>query len=156
MFLSTAMGVLNTSVTQVRRSAGEPWVHDRRLEQPGAPRRTRNSSRTRVPGTEVQATPTGVAQPCWAACGRFFLPGPSWARTLASRVAVWTLLLPAGLLLLLAFVEPAADSVSLTADVPFRELSGYLRNLALSISADTTAGALTMKLACFAPKSRAR
>lgn len=106
--LSTAMGFLNTSVTQV---GGQPVslgfmtgdLNNLALHMAhgilGVPVERALDER------DTHWRRAALLGSLWM----FFLAGAVLGASLASRVAVWTLLLPAGLLLLLALLEPAAD-----------------------------------------------
>jgi uncharacterized membrane protein YoaK (UPF0700 family) len=111
MVLSIAMGILNTSVTHV---GGQPvslgfmtgdlnnlarHVAHGILRAPVPQAQSANDTDWR------RATLLGSL---WT----FFLAGAILGGALASRVAVWTLLLPAALLLLLTFVESPTDSAA--------------------------------------------
>ncbi len=111
MLLSTAMGVLNTSVTQV---GGQPvslgfMTGDlnnlaRHLAQ--------GILREPVPQAENPQDTHWRRAALLGSLWVCFLVGAVLGAALASRVAVWTLLLPAALLLLLALLEPATDSAA--------------------------------------------
>ncbi len=111
MLLSTAMGVLNTSVTQV---GGQPvslgfMTGDlnnlaRHLAQ--------GILREPVPQAENPQDTHWRRAALLGSLWVCFLVGAVLEAALASRVAVWTLLLPAALLLLLALLEPATDSAA--------------------------------------------
>jgi uncharacterized membrane protein YoaK (UPF0700 family) len=108
MLISTAMGLLNTSVTQV---GGQPvslgfMTGDlNNLAQHvahgilGVPVERAQDER------DTHWRRAALLSSLWM----FFLAGAVLGAAIASRVAVWTLLLPAGLLLLLSLLEPAAD-----------------------------------------------
>src|SRR5450631_2780853 len=107
MLLSSAMGLLNTSVTQVGGQAvslGFMTGDLNNLAQHLA------QGVLRAPVVEAQ----GSRDTHWrraALLGSlwiFFLVGAVLGGALASRIAVWTLLLPAATLVLLALLEPTA------------------------------------------------
>jgi uncharacterized membrane protein YoaK (UPF0700 family) len=109
MFLSSAMGMLNTSVTQVGGQAvslgfmtGDLNNLAQHLAQGilGAPVSQAQGSK------DTHWRRAGLLASLWT----FFLAGAVLGAAFASRLAVWTLLLPALLLLLLALLEPAAHS----------------------------------------------
>lgn len=108
VFLSSAMGLLNTSVTQV---GGQPvslgfMTGDlNNLAQHvangilGAPVERAQDER------DTHWRRAALLSSLWI----FFLGGAILGAAFASRLAVWTLLLPAGLLVLLAVIEPAGS-----------------------------------------------
>jgi len=109
MLLSSAMGLLNTSVTQVggqRVSLGFMTGDLNYLAQHIA------HAILRAPVLQVQ----GERDTHWRRAAllgslwTFFLAGAVLGAAVAFRVAVWTLLLPALLLLVLALLEPPANS----------------------------------------------
>ena len=111
VLLSTAMGILNTSVTQV---GGQPVSLGFMTGDLNNLARHVAFGILRAPVSQAQSERDThwrravLLGSLWA----FFFIGAVLGATLASRIAVWTLFLPAGLLLLLALLEPAADSVS--------------------------------------------
>jgi uncharacterized membrane protein YoaK (UPF0700 family) len=110
VLLSTAMGVLNTSVTQV---GGQPVSLGFMTGDLNNLARHVALGILRAPVSHAQSERdshwrrAALLGSLWI----FFLAGAVLGAALASRVAVWTLLLPAALLLLLAWLEPAADSI---------------------------------------------
>src|SRR5271165_698193 len=107
MLLSSAMGLLNTSVTQVGGQAvslgfmtGDLNNLAQHLAQ-GILRAPVVQSRD---SRDTHWRRAALLGSLWV----FFLAGAVLGGALASRIAVWTLLLPAATLLLLALLEPAA------------------------------------------------
>lgn len=104
--LSAAMGILNTSVTQV---GGQPVSLGFMTGDLNNLARHVALGILRAPVSQAQSERDThwrravLLGSLWV----FFLAGAILGAALASRVAVWTLLLPAGLLLLLALLEPA-------------------------------------------------
>jgi uncharacterized membrane protein YoaK (UPF0700 family) len=109
VLVSTAMGILNTSVTQV---GGQPVSLGFMTGDLNNLARHVAFGILRAPVSQAQSASdthwrrAALLGSLWI----FFLAGAVLGGTLASRVAVWTLLLPAGLLLLLALLEPATES----------------------------------------------
>ena len=110
VILSSAMGLLNTSVTQVGGQAvslgfmtGDLNNLARHLAQ----------GILRAPVSQPQSARdthwrrAALLGSLWL----FFLAGAVLGAALASRVAIWTLLLPAVALVLLALLEPASTLV---------------------------------------------
>jgi uncharacterized membrane protein YoaK (UPF0700 family) len=108
VILSGAMGLLNTSVTQI---GGQPvslgfMTGDlNNLAQHVA----KGILRSPVPDAQSKHDTHWRRAALLASLWAFFLAGAILGAALASRVAIWTLLLPAGLLVLLARVEAAAE-----------------------------------------------
>ncbi len=108
IMLSSAMGLLNTSVTQI---GGQPvslgfMTGDlNNLAQHVA----KGILRSPVPQAQSERDTHWRRAALLGSLWAFFLAGAILGAALASRVAIWTLLLPAGALLLLALLEPAAE-----------------------------------------------
>jgi uncharacterized membrane protein YoaK (UPF0700 family) len=108
VFLSSAMGVLNTSVTQV---GGQPVSLGfmsgdlNNLAQHIAQGILRMPVAQALDDRDTHWRRSALLGTLWAC----FFAGAVLGAALASRVALWTLLCPALLLLLLALLEPVAD-----------------------------------------------
>jgi uncharacterized membrane protein YoaK (UPF0700 family) len=108
VFLSSAMGLLNTSVTQI---GGQPVSLGFMTGDLNnlAQHISQAILRTPVPQsqgpTDTHWRRAALLSSLWI----FFLAGAVLGAALSSHLALWTLLLPAGLLVLLALVEPAGD-----------------------------------------------
>lgn len=109
LFLSSAMGMLNTSVTQV---GGQPVSLGFMTGDLNNLAQHISQAILRAPVSQAQ----GPRDTHWrrvallSSLWIFFFAGAVLGAALASRVAVWTLLLPAGLLVMLALLEPPAIS----------------------------------------------
>lgn len=109
MFLSSAMGLLNTSVTQV---GGQPVSLGFMTGDLNNLAQHISQAILRAPVSQAQ----GPGDTHWrraallSSLWLFFLAGAILGAALSSRLALWTLLLPAGLLVLLALFEPPAIS----------------------------------------------
>jgi uncharacterized membrane protein YoaK (UPF0700 family) len=108
LLLSSAMGLMNTSVTHV---GGQPVSLGFMTGDLNNLAQHLAQGITRAPVQQAQ----GPRDTHWrraALLGSlwiFFLAGAVLGGALASRIAVWTLLLPAATLLLLALLEPATE-----------------------------------------------
>ena len=109
VFLSSAMGLLNTSVTQV---GGQPISLGFMTGDLNNLAQHISQAILRAPVSQAQ----GPRDTHWRRAALlsslwiFFLAGAILGAALSSRLALWTLLLPAGLLVLLALFEPQAIS----------------------------------------------
>ena len=109
VFLSSAMGLLNTSVTQV---GGQPISLGFMTGDLNNLAQHISQAILRAPVSQAQ----GPRDTHWRRAALltslwvFFLAGAVLGAALSSRLALWTLLLPAGLLVLLALLEPAVIS----------------------------------------------
>jgi uncharacterized membrane protein YoaK (UPF0700 family) len=109
MILSTAMGILNTSITHVGGQTVSLGFVTGDL-----------NSLARQLAMGIKRAPVPQAQGSWdthwrraaqlASVWAAFLSGAVLGTAIASRLAAWTLLLPALMLLVLALVEPATIS----------------------------------------------
>jgi uncharacterized membrane protein YoaK (UPF0700 family) len=108
VFLSSAMGLLNTSVTQV---GGQPVSLGFMTGDLNNLAQHISRAILRAPVSQAQ----GPSDTHWrraallASLWVFFLAGAILGAALSSRLALWTLLLPAGLLVLLAVIEPTGS-----------------------------------------------
>ena len=109
VFLSSSMGLLNTSVTQV---GGQPVSLGFMTGDLNNLAQHISQAILRAPVSRAQ----GPRDTHWRRAALltslwvFFLAGATLGAALSSRLALWTLLLPAGLLVLLALLEPAVIS----------------------------------------------
>jgi len=113
MLLSSAMGLLNTSVTQVGGQAvslGFMTGDLNNLAQHLAQGIVRAPVAQAQDSRDTHWRRAALLGSLWI----FFLAGAVLGGALASRVAVWTLLLPAMVLLLLALLEPAIPFLAVT------------------------------------------
>jgi len=106
VFLSGAMGLLNSSVTQV---GGQPVSLGFMTGDLNNLAQHISQAILRAPVSQAQ----GPSDTHWRRAALltslwvFFLAGAILGAAFSSRLALWTLLLPAGLLVLLAVIEPA-------------------------------------------------
>jgi uncharacterized membrane protein YoaK (UPF0700 family) len=109
VLLSSAMGLLNTSVTQV---GGQPVSLGFMTGDLNNLAQHISQAILRAPVSQAQ----GPGDTHWRRAALltslwvFFLAGAILGAALSSRLALWTLLLPAGLLVLLAAIEPSGTT----------------------------------------------